>query len=475
MAVQGRRLVRSEQNKVIAGVAGGIGAHFNVDPILVRIAFVLLALADGIGVIGYLAAWALIPKEGEVHSPAEVAMAKVSKEGESRNNTWIWIVILGIAGVLILANMERWDWGAGVVIWALILIGAGAWLYRQDIEGRPGPDGDFPNPPPSPEPPPRPSNLPVVRPDTAPVVDMPNPPAGPVAATETATGDVIVERVEPPPEDYDPPDGGGASLVVPDPGATSDPPPSSGTGASATSATAPLTGPPVFPPGGPATRVTRATAVRTRRPRSHLGRYTFAVALVVVGVAALMENAGTLDLSGIQYGGLVLATIGAGLLVGTFFGRSRLLILAGLVLLPLMFATNLLGGWFGVPLRAGAGDRFFSPATVQEVRNNYELTAGALNLDLTEMQWGSQPVEIRATVGFGEVNVLVPDGVDVDVEGRATVGAVSVFDEERAGFGVRLVRDADLRPADSALLVLDLRTVAGQVEVARSADRARRL
>ncbi len=56
-----RRLVRRRDGKVIAGVAGGLGDYFGVDPVIFRIAFVVAALAGGTGIIAYLAAWLLIP------------------------------------------------------------------------------------------------------------------------------------------------------------------------------------------------------------------------------------------------------------------------------------------------------------------------------------------------------------------------------------------------------------------------------
>jgi phage shock protein PspC (stress-responsive transcriptional regulator) len=56
---------------MLGGVAGGIAEHFGVDPMLVRVAIAVLAVAGGIGVPLYLAAWALIPEEGNDHSIAD--------------------------------------------------------------------------------------------------------------------------------------------------------------------------------------------------------------------------------------------------------------------------------------------------------------------------------------------------------------------------------------------------------------------
>ena len=58
---QPRRLTRSSSDKVLGGVAGGLGRYFDIDPIIFRIGFVVLALAGGAGVLAYIAAWLLRP------------------------------------------------------------------------------------------------------------------------------------------------------------------------------------------------------------------------------------------------------------------------------------------------------------------------------------------------------------------------------------------------------------------------------
>jgi phage shock protein PspC (stress-responsive transcriptional regulator) len=59
-----KRLLRSKTNRVLGGVCGGLGDYFNVDPVVVRIAWVIFSFAGGSGVLAYLIAWAIIPEEG---------------------------------------------------------------------------------------------------------------------------------------------------------------------------------------------------------------------------------------------------------------------------------------------------------------------------------------------------------------------------------------------------------------------------
>ena len=69
-------LVRLRSGRMLAGVAAGLADWFDVDPTLVRVAFVALALLGGVAVPIYLAAWLLIPEEGTEVSVAEELLAR---------------------------------------------------------------------------------------------------------------------------------------------------------------------------------------------------------------------------------------------------------------------------------------------------------------------------------------------------------------------------------------------------------------
>jgi phage shock protein C len=64
-----KKLYLSDKNKKLGGVCGGLGEYFEVDPTVVRLLFILIALLSlGLGVIAYLAMWLVIPrrpKEGK--------------------------------------------------------------------------------------------------------------------------------------------------------------------------------------------------------------------------------------------------------------------------------------------------------------------------------------------------------------------------------------------------------------------------
>src|SRR4029453_18172594 len=61
----GPRVVRrSRSDRVIAGVCGGLGRYLGIDPVLLRVAFIILALANALGLIAYVVAWVAIPGGG---------------------------------------------------------------------------------------------------------------------------------------------------------------------------------------------------------------------------------------------------------------------------------------------------------------------------------------------------------------------------------------------------------------------------
>jgi phage shock protein PspC (stress-responsive transcriptional regulator) len=63
-----RRFERSSRDRIIGGVCGGLGRYFAIDPMLVRIGFVALALLGGTGLVVYAAAILLVPNDGEVEA-----------------------------------------------------------------------------------------------------------------------------------------------------------------------------------------------------------------------------------------------------------------------------------------------------------------------------------------------------------------------------------------------------------------------
>ncbi len=97
------QLVRSVSDRKLAGVAGGIGQAYNVDPTLVRIGFILLTLFSGIGLVLYGALWFAMPEAGG-RSAFDHLREKVGGGTGSGNNNVLGIILVGL-GAFMLADL----------------------------------------------------------------------------------------------------------------------------------------------------------------------------------------------------------------------------------------------------------------------------------------------------------------------------------------------------------------------------------
>jgi phage shock protein PspC (stress-responsive transcriptional regulator) len=110
-----RRLTRSSTDSLIAGVAGGLGRHLNVDPLAIRITFVILSFAGGLGVLAYLALLVFVPTDDPTAPPLRWGLARTVGAG-----------LLAVAALAFL--IPNWLWGpeltvllaAGVVVYLLV-------------------------------------------------------------------------------------------------------------------------------------------------------------------------------------------------------------------------------------------------------------------------------------------------------------------------------------------------------------------
>jgi phage shock protein PspC (stress-responsive transcriptional regulator) len=111
-----KRLERSRTEKMLAGVSGGLGRYFDIAPAVFRLGFVVLTLLGGAGILVYLAAVLVMPKEGEESSIAEDILKK-RREHPAR------LVALGLVAVAVLSLLARADtWPSAGAAWFLVLL-----------------------------------------------------------------------------------------------------------------------------------------------------------------------------------------------------------------------------------------------------------------------------------------------------------------------------------------------------------------
>lgn len=116
-----RRLYRSRTEKVIGGVSGGLGEYLGIDPVWIRIGFVLLTIGGGAGVLIYLIMWLLVPEAPEGYKPPEGA-----RSGAINGAAVIGLVFM-VVGSIALVNtiaptLGQYFWPLAFLIGGLALV-----------------------------------------------------------------------------------------------------------------------------------------------------------------------------------------------------------------------------------------------------------------------------------------------------------------------------------------------------------------
>lgn len=381
------RLRRSTTDRKIAGVAGGIARHLDIDPTVVRVLLVVLVFFGGAGLVVYGAFWLLVPEDGSDEAPIGMA---------TDTRSVALLVVLALAALLLLGDAWWFGFGGGFPppLIPLLLVGVAVWLL---VRNRPGSQASAP---------------------------------GPVAPTAAPGGAAP----------------GGAAPGGAAPGGAAPGGPAQGTG--------PTDGPPSMPPPPPDLPLyvpppPPATPPRPPRPRALFG-VTLASVLLVLGAIAVVDVAGT-DLPWAVYPAAALTVIGGALVTGAFVGRST-----GLTFLGLL-AAGALGLAVWAPDIA-VGEVEARPRSSAQLQDRYGYTAGRVDLDLTAIndlgRLDGRSLEI--SLRTGEVEVLVPDDLDVEVISSARGGRLDILGSVIEGRGVELSRSTPDTAAPDLTIYVDL-------------------
>jgi phage shock protein PspC (stress-responsive transcriptional regulator) len=137
-----RKLCRSDKDKILGGVAGGLGAYFEVDPAIIRLIFVLLTIFGGSGVPIYLVLWLILPKcknsVGKEETGENIREnmdemkdrvrefaqeIKVNRPKNQEDSRFWWGVIILVLGFLLLfSNFGLFEFADFGRLWPVVLI-----------------------------------------------------------------------------------------------------------------------------------------------------------------------------------------------------------------------------------------------------------------------------------------------------------------------------------------------------------------
>ncbi len=138
-----RRLTRRTDNRIIGGVASGIADHLDVDPWLIRAAFIALTVAGGSGILLYLLGVFTMPLVTD--PPGSSPLERLGTK-QGRHGWWPWAIL----AVAVLALTDSFSSHA-TIVWPVLLVGFGIYLLRDQPEREFSPSASQPGPgPPQP-------------------------------------------------------------------------------------------------------------------------------------------------------------------------------------------------------------------------------------------------------------------------------------------------------------------------------------
>lgn len=117
-----RRLMRSRTDQVIGGVAGGLGNYLDIDPVLIRIAWVALVLFGGTGILLYIIAWIIMPEEDADTADRRAATERPRSDHASAGTSGALILAVVLIGFGTIALLRSID--VNVPSWQLVLASA---------------------------------------------------------------------------------------------------------------------------------------------------------------------------------------------------------------------------------------------------------------------------------------------------------------------------------------------------------------
>ena len=184
--------------------------------------------------------------------------------------------------------------------------------------------------------------------------------------------------------------------------------------------------------------------------------------LALIATAAALGAATGVGLIAAIGGGTAVAIIaivaGFGLIAAGLLGGPRWLILPVVVLvMPLAVVSAA-----DIDLRGGVGERKYSPQTVADLRPEYKLGVGQMDLDLRRLDLSDGTAQVNVRLGIGEARLRVPAGTCVTTDAEIGVGAADL--PKRAGQGFDVVVD-NAAPASRARLQVNADIGVGHLQI----------
>ncbi len=131
------RLTRSSTDSIVAGVCGGLAEYLEIDPVFVRLAFLVLVFASGIGIPIYIILWIVMPDgDSEAAADSDIIQKNINDFGETVQSGarslgkpgTIGVILVLLGAYFLLSEIGVFNWVSGALFWPLVIIGAGIYL-----------------------------------------------------------------------------------------------------------------------------------------------------------------------------------------------------------------------------------------------------------------------------------------------------------------------------------------------------------
>jgi phage shock protein PspC (stress-responsive transcriptional regulator) len=468
------RPVRLPDRGPIAGVAAGIGYRYGVDPVLVRIAFVISTIFGGAGLVLYIAGWLLLNDARQEYSRAESLLTGRRGRHSGSGRTVLLIIALCIAiGTMGPVGISLG--GSGLISTALML--TGLWLLYQR----------------RPLPPPLPTGMPASRSrhlghpgfgrscgpgqygspwqgaqtEYGPYTYLPhhyepNRTAQPAAETGPAETPAV-------PKDESAEQAPAHESAAPNAEPTTDPqrsepnePVPSSVSGSALLGDMTTAAPPSWDPLGvapfawdlPEPRPARQPEeVAAQRTRSRFTSVVIGLAILAAAGCGAAAALGAEWFTPARVGAIALAVVGIGLLIGAFLRRGYGLLIVTAPLLGFVVLASIVG-----PIEFDStGNQTWQPATTADLQPVYVVRFGESTLDLRSLNL-TEDRAVRVEQEFGQATVLIPENMNVRSHCEMEFGDAKCLPEGLTG---------GPDGTDGPVLTLDVDGRFGKVEVLR--------
>jgi phage shock protein PspC (stress-responsive transcriptional regulator) len=448
---------RSATDAKLAGLCGGVAQHWGIDPVLVRVGWVLVALSGGIGLVLYLAGWLLIPVEGREKAPVDDLFG----ESVRRWPRELWIIMVVVASLVMFAVFGLvGPFNPGIAIVIAVIWYFGFYKGRRDKESVAEPPSADSRPAPP-------------QPATPEFMQYPGPPTPfteaaqawqrrieehtrrVAAANETLEVSDDANRAQTtmsasPPNDWPQPPAENLSHAPSNPQAAEH---------AAYLAEPDPAGLYIEPP--PAAPVKLSQTQSAKRLRL--------VSLIVLGLA--LSGLGIAQALGVAiplavYLAAALLVIGLTLVAATWFGMARGLLPLGVLLAIAVLIVTAAGPAMRAASAATSTHAYTSLAQLPATGDTEDF--GTLSVDLSHLTVTGD-ARYAAHVDLGRLVVTVPKDAEVVINFTADLGAVRAYGTEVEAGSDLAGQVPDPKPLEPGqhTLTLDLSVDAGNIEVQR--------